>query len=55
MILTSLAVILYFPKLSQEAFKNMFNPLKTAGMASLTIPVKNTLAESYATLISSKL
>jgi hypothetical protein len=35
--------------------KNLFTPLRTAGMASLTVPVKVALAESYAVLISSKL
>jgi hypothetical protein len=35
--------------------KNLFTPLRTAGMASLTVPVKVALAESYAVLISSRL
>jgi len=35
--------------------KNLFAPLRIVGMASLTVPVKVALAESFAILISSKL
>jgi hypothetical protein len=35
--------------------KNLFAPLRTAGLASLTVPVKAALAESYAILVSSRL
>jgi len=35
--------------------KNLFTPLRPAGLASLTVPVKAALAESYAILVSSRL
>jgi len=35
--------------------KNLFSPLRAAAMSSLTVPVKAALAESYATLVSSRL
>ena len=35
--------------------KNLFAPLRPAGLASLTVPVKVALAESYAILVSSRL